>query len=67
EYGLAHRKCSFKRLIDNKSSKVEIIVTFLGILELIKMGRVLIVQENIFDDIQVEFLADDVVAIEQYS
>ena len=67
EYGIAHRKCSFKRLIDNKSSKVEIIVTFLGILELIKMGRVLIVQENIFDDIQVEFLADDVVAIEQYS
>lgn len=67
EYGIAHKKCSFKRLIDNKSSKVEIIVTFLGILELIKMGRVLIVQDNIFDDIQVEFIADDVVAIEQYS
>lgn len=67
EYGIVHRKCSFRRLIDDKGSKVEIIVTFLGILELIKMGRVLIMQENIFDEIEVEFLADDVVAIEQYS
>lgn len=66
EYGIKHRKCSFRRLIDNQGSKVEIIVTFLGILELIKMGRVYIVQENIFDDIQIEFLADDIVTVEQY-
>lgn len=67
EYGIKHKKFSFKRLINNPGSKVEIIVTFLGILELIKMGRVTIVQEKIFDDIEVEFHADDIVAVEQYS
>lgn len=66
EYGIKHKKCSFKRLLENTSNRVEIIVTFLGILELIKMGRVTIVQENIFDDIEVSFLADDIVAVESY-
>ena len=67
EYGIKHKKCSFYRLINNKSSKVEIIVTFLGILELIKMGRVLVSQEDTYGDIEVQFLADDVVPVEQYS
>lgn len=66
EYGIKHKKCNFRKLIDNSSSKVEIIVTFLGILELIKMGRVNIVQENIYGDIEIEFLANDVVKVEQY-
>ncbi len=66
EYGIKHKKCSFRKLLDNSKSKVEIIVTFLGILELIKMGRVTIEQEGIFQDIEVSFLADDVVAVEQY-
>ena len=36
------------------SSKVEVIVTFLAILELMKTGKLTIVQEHIFDDIQIE-------------
>ena len=67
EYGIRHKKCSFYRLIDNRASKVEVIVTFLGILELIKMGRVLVSQEDTYGDIEVQFLADDVVPVEQYS
>ncbi len=67
EYGIKHKKCSFYRLINNKSSKVEIIVTFLGILELIKMGRVLVSQKDTYGDIEVHFLADNVVPVEQYS
>ncbi|MDD6101502.1 MAG: segregation/condensation protein A, partial [Clostridiales bacterium] len=66
EYGIRHKKCSFKGLLENSNNKVEIIVTFLGILELIKMGRVTVVQDNIFDDIEVSFLADDIVAVESY-
>lgn len=66
EYGIKNRRFSFKKLIDNRSSKVEIIVTFLGILELIKMGRVSVKQEDTYGDIEVEFLADDIVKVEQY-
>ena len=67
EYGIKHKKCSFYRLINNRASKVEVIVTFLGILELIKMGRVLVTQEDTYGDIEVQFLAEDVVPVEQYS
>lgn len=67
KYGIKHKKCNFRKLIDNSGSKVEIIVTFLGILELIKMGRVSITQEDIYGDIEVEFLSDEIVAVEQYS
>ncbi len=66
EYGLAHKKCSFRKLLEDSHNKVEVIVTFLGILELIKMGRVEIVQEDTFSEIEVTFLADDVVAVEAY-
>lgn len=66
KYGIKHKKCNFKKLINDSSSKVEIIVTFLGILELIKMGRVSIVQNDIYGEIEVEFLADDIVPVEQY-
>ena len=44
---------------------MEVIVTFLCILELMKMGRISIVQEEIFDDILIEYLANDVIAIDE--
>ena len=37
-----------------QSSKVEVIVTFRAILELMKMGTIRISQEHIFDDIQID-------------
>ncbi len=66
EYGISHRKFRFRRLLECAQSKVEIIVTFLGILELIKMGRILISQTHLFEDFEIEFLANDIVAVEQY-
>ena len=45
EYGLAHKKFSFRKLLEEQSDKMELIVSFLCILELMKMGRVSIVQE----------------------
>ena len=46
-----HKTFSFKELLEKQRSKMEIIVTFLIILEMMKVGKISIVQENIFDDI----------------
>lgn len=54
QYALTHRRFSFRGLLEAQSNKMEIIVTFLSILELMKVGKILISQERIFDDIFVE-------------
>ena len=53
-YAKTHRRFSFRNLLEKQSTKVEIIVTFLAILELMKIGKICISQEHIFDDIQIE-------------
>lgn len=53
-YALSHKHFSFRGLLEAQSSKVEIIVTFLAILELMKMGKIIISQEKIFDDIKID-------------
>ena len=58
EYAKAHRKFSFRRLMENQHSKIQLIVTFLAILELMKMGHVHAEQEELFDDIHVEVITD---------
>ncbi|MBE5963841.1 MAG: segregation/condensation protein A [Lachnospiraceae bacterium] len=52
-YLSSNKKCSFRQLLENNTSKMQIIVTFLIVLELIKNGTISIVQENIFDDIYI--------------
>ena len=54
QYAAEHRHFSFRNLLEEQSSKVEIIVTFLAILELMKMGKIFISQERIFDDIKID-------------
>lgn len=51
EYIKRHRTFSFRGLLEKQSSKMEIIVTFLVILEFMKMGKINIMQEEIFSDI----------------
>ncbi len=51
DYVRTHRTFSFRRLLEKQSSKMEIIVTFLVILEMMKTGKICIVQEDIFADI----------------
>lgn len=46
-----HKTFSFRELLEKQRSKMEIIVTFLVILEMMKLGKISIVQENTFDDI----------------
>ena len=53
-YATTHKHFSFRSLLEAQSSKVEVIVTFLAILELMKTGKILISQEHIFDDIRIE-------------
>lgn len=54
EYAKTHAHFNFRGLLEAQSSKVEIIVTFLAILELMKMGTIFISQEHIFDDIKID-------------
>ncbi len=51
EYIRAHKTFSFRQLLEKQKSKMEIIVTFLVVLEMMKVGRILIVQEDTFEDI----------------
>jgi len=53
EYVRSHRTFSFRELLEKQRSKMEIIVTFLIILEMMKIGKISIVQEKIFDDIMI--------------
>lgn len=47
------KKCSFKQLLKQSKSKVEVIVSFLAILELIKIGEIEVHQDNTFGDIYI--------------
>lgn len=57
-YAAENRRFSFRVLLEGQTSKIQVIVTFLSILELMKMGYVHVKQEELFDDIQVEVKED---------
>ena len=54
DYARSHPSFSFRALLEAQSTKMEVIVTFLSILELMKLGKITISQEYIFDDIKIE-------------
>ena len=60
DFARTHRKFSFRDLLESQSSRVQVIVTFLSVLELIKMGHIHVEQENLFDDISIEVKTDPV-------
>ena len=55
KYAKDHHRFCFRRLLEEQADKMMIIVSFLGILELMKIGRLKIEQENIFDDIWITY------------
>ncbi|MDD5937206.1 MAG: segregation/condensation protein A [Clostridiales bacterium] len=67
KYGLEHRKFSFRKLLELQATKMEVIVTFLGILELMKMQRIEIEQDELFEDITINYLADDIAPVDDFS
>ena len=50
EYASQHSTFRFSSLIKEQKGKIQMIVTFLAILELMKTGELLVVQEQLFDD-----------------
>ena len=48
------KKCNFKQLLEKSKSKVEVIVSFLAVLELIKIGEIEVHQEKTFGDIYID-------------
>lgn len=65
KFGLSHRTFSFCNLLEAQDSRMEVVVTFLGVLELIKMGRIHVQQEYLFDDIKITYLANDIIQMEE--
>lgn len=57
-YLYEHRKTDFKALLESRGSKMEVIVTFLVILELMKIGKVNVVQEDTFERIDIVWQED---------
>ena len=58
-YIMEHEHFSFKELLGMASGKVQVIVTFLAVLELIKMGNITVEQENREDDIAITVISTD--------
>lgn len=62
-YAVQNRHFSFRNLLEQQAGKVQLIVTFLAVLELMKTGKIRISQEELFGDIEIESLesADTIV------
>jgi segregation and condensation protein A len=55
----ARRAASFRALVRECRTRIEVIVRFLALLELCKMGRVTLGQGTTFGDLSITWLADD--------
>ena len=55
-YARKHRKFSFRRMLERQADKVEVVVTFLALLELMKIGKIHLTQEHLFEDMLIETL-----------
>ena len=52
-YVKTHKNFSFRALLEAQPTKMEIVVTFLVILEMMKIGKIKIFQNELFDDIMI--------------
>jgi segregation and condensation protein A len=56
DYARRHRKFSFRGLLERQPDRILVVVTFLALLELMKIGKITLTQENLFDDMIIETL-----------
>ncbi len=54
EYARGHRRFMFRELLEKQGSRIQIVVTFLAILQLMKEGTIMIEQEKPFDEIMIQ-------------
>ena len=52
-YAKSHGRFSFRQMLKKKQGKTETVVSFLAILELMKMGKISLKQENAFGDLDI--------------
>jgi len=55
-YARKQRTFSFRQLLEKQADKVEVVVTFLAVLELMKIGKIHLSQDQPFDDMYIETL-----------
>lgn len=55
-YARKHRKFSFRGMLEKQKDRTEVVVTFLALLELMKLGKIHLTQENLFEDMMIETL-----------
>lgn len=70
EYAKSHSHFSFRQMLSDASDRLEVVVTFLAVLELMKLGKIYLAQEQPFDDMQIDTLdatldAEDLEQIEK--
>ena len=53
-YAREHRHFKFSDVLERESDRLEIVVAFLAVLELMRMGRIHLVQEKLFDEMQLD-------------
>ncbi len=58
DYAMQHTSFSFRSLLEGQTSRTAIVVTFLSVLELIKMGHIRVEQGSLHEDIRIQ-VADD--------
>jgi segregation and condensation protein A len=56
DYAREHRKFSFRGLLERQQDRTLVVVTFLALLELMKIGKITLSQEHLFDDMIIETL-----------
>ncbi len=59
EYARQNRRFSFRQMLSEQPDRVEVVVTFLAVLELMKLGRICLTQEELFDDMEIEAIDPD--------
>lgn len=56
DYAREHHSFKFRELLERQSGKVQIVVTFLAVLELMKIGSIRVEQDETFGDIMIDSL-----------
>ena len=57
-YAKKHRRFSFRQMLKGGADRTEVVVSFLAVLELIRMGKVSVTQDGLESDINVEVNAN---------
>ncbi|MGP1433482.1 MAG: segregation and condensation protein A [Catonella sp.] len=66
DYGKLHKYFSFKDFLLNQPSRLHVVVSFLAVLELMKVGVIKAVQEVSDSDIAIEFISEKIFTKEDY-